>query len=111
MVEKQFNPKTMRQKAEEAADFLKILSHPARLAVLCNLALGERCVSELEATLGLSQSALSQHLAKMRKQGLVTTQREGKQIYYALEDPRAAKLLQVLYDIFCAPPSSEDTKL
>jgi ArsR family transcriptional regulator len=93
--------KSMRRKAAEAAAMLRMLSHEARLAVLCELSGGERSAGALVESSGLSQSALSQHLAKLRDEGLVKTRREGQTIYYALADDKAARIIAVLYEIYC----------
>ena len=77
------------------------LSHEARLRVLCDLVGGERTAGELVRRSGLSQSALSQHLAKLRAEGLVATRRDGKTILYRIADPDAARILGVLHDIYC----------
>lgn len=103
MSTEQFDPKVMRKKAEDVSDFLKLLSNPTRLLVLCNLATGERCVSDLEKVVDISQSALSQHLAKMREEGIVEAKKEGQQVYYSIADRNVTEILQVLYGIFCAP--------
>lgn len=91
----------MMQSAFEASEFLKAISHEGRLLILCHLAGGEKSVTELEVLLSARQAAVSQQLSRLRAEGLVATRREGKAIYYRLEDPRAARLLEVLYDIFC----------
>jgi ArsR family transcriptional regulator, virulence genes transcriptional regulator len=89
-------------KAADAAGLLKLLANENRLLILCRLALtGEMSVSSLTAAAGLSQSALSQHLAKMREEGLVATRRDGQSIYYRIADANAAKLLKALKGIFC----------
>ena len=93
--------KAMRRHAGEAAGMLRALSHEARLRVLCELVDGERTAGDLVARSGLSQSALSQHLAKLREEGLVTTRRESQVIFYRLDDPRAARLLGILHEIYC----------
>jgi ArsR family transcriptional regulator len=93
--------KAMRRHAGEAAGMLRALSHEARLRVLCELVDGERTAGDLVARSGLSQSALSQHLAKLREEGLVTTRRESQVIFYRLDDPRAARLLGVLHELYC----------
>lgn len=92
---------SMHEKAERATAYLKLLSHPSRLMVLCSLTQGELCVSDLEAQVDLSQSALSQHLARMRSEGIVDTRRQGQQIYYFISDENVLKILQALYGIFC----------
>jgi DNA-binding transcriptional ArsR family regulator len=87
--------------AREASDFLKALSQESRLLVLCLLAEKERSVSELEAILSIRQSALSQQLARLRYDDLVTTRRDGKQIYYSIADNDVRRVISVVYDIFC----------
>jgi len=89
-------------KASEAASLLKTLANENRLLILCRLALArELSVSGLADAVGLSQSALSQHLAKMREEGLLATRREAQTIYYRIADPNAARLLALLKDIYC----------
>ena len=92
----------LERKAAEVAGLLKLLANENRLLILCRLALeGEMSVSALTSAVGLSQSALSQHLAKMREEGLLATRREGQTIFYHIADPNAARLLQSLKGIFC----------
>lgn len=91
----------MRRNAGKAAAMLRMLSHEARLAVLCDLAGGERSAGALVDLSGLSQSALSQHLAKLREEGLVATRRDGQVIYYRLADATAARIIEVLHEIYC----------
>jgi ArsR family transcriptional regulator len=93
--------KAMRRNAGEAADMLRTLAHEARLGVLCELVDGERSAGELVERSGLSQSALSQHLSRLREQGLVATRREAQSIVYRLADPRAAKIVTLLHDLYC----------
>jgi ArsR family transcriptional regulator len=93
--------RTMQAYAGEAVDLLRALSNEARLMVLCQLDTGEKSVGELNALVGLSQSALSQHLAKLRAEGLVATRREAQTIFYRIADARVTKLVAALYDIFC----------
>ncbi|MGE5537602.1 MAG: ArsR/SmtB family transcription factor [Gemmatimonas sp.] len=92
----------LADKAAEAARLLEALANPRRLATLCRLAQGERTVGELAAAEGLSLSALSQHLGKLREEGLVTTRREGQTIHYRLADPRVRKIIEVLHREFCS---------
>lgn len=87
--------------AEEAATMLRALGHGARLKVLCELVEGERSVGELVKAAGLSQSALSQHLAKLREEGIVETRRDGQTIFYRLADPQIARVLDVLHELYC----------
>jgi DNA-binding transcriptional ArsR family regulator len=89
-------------KAAEAAGLLKLLANENRLLILCRLAVaGEVSVGELADAVDLSQSALSQHLAKMREDGLVTTRREAQTVFYRIADPNAARLLALLKSIYC----------
>lgn len=90
-------------KAGAAARLLKALSHEARLMVLCQLVDGEYSAGALQEASGLSQSALSQHLARLREEGLVETRREAQTIYYRLADPNAARVLETLAAIYCPP--------
>ena len=88
--------------AAEAARFLRALANEHRLLVLCHLlAFGEMHVNALVERVGLSQSALSQHLARLREDGLVTYRRESQTLYYRICDARAERVLAVLKDIFC----------
>lgn len=91
----------MRDHAGEAARLLKALANERRLQVLCLLAGGERSVSELNHLLDLSQSALSQHLAVLREEGLVKTRREAQMIFYSLTPGPAAAVMETLYGIYC----------
>jgi len=94
----------MRMHADEAARLLKALANDKRLLILCLLAEGERSVGELNARLDLSQSALSQHLAVLRAEGLVETRREAQVIRYSLVPGPAFEVIRTLHDIYCAPP-------
>ena len=88
--------------AAEAAAFLKLAANEKRLLILCHLhQAGETPVTALAEAVGLSQSALSQHLAGLRDGGFVTARREGQTIYYALADRRTVRLLKTLKEIFC----------
>jgi len=89
------------ERAAEAAAFLKALSHEGRLKILCLLITGEMSVTALENALGLRQAAVSQQLARLRLEGLVARRREGKVIYYKLDDARTRDFLHVLHDMFC----------
>ena len=92
----------LEHKAAEAAQLLKLLANEYRLLILCRLAqTREMSVSELVNAVGVSQSALSQHLAKMREEGLVGTRRDAQTVYYRLADPNATRLLALLRDIYC----------
>jgi ArsR family transcriptional regulator len=87
--------------AKEAADVLRTLAHPARLTVLCELGEGERSAGELVRASGLSQSALSQHLARLRADGVVDTRRDGQTIYYFIADPKALHIVNLLFELYC----------
>jgi ArsR family transcriptional regulator, virulence genes transcriptional regulator len=90
------------RKAAQAASLLKLLANENRLLILCRLAqAGEVSVSDLANAVGLSQSALSQHLAKMREEGLLATRREAQTVYYRIANPDAARLLSLLKNIYC----------
>lgn len=90
----------LEKNAEKAANLLKALSNDKRLLILCALYKNEKCVGELEAIVQLSQSALSQHLARLRKDGLVHTRRDAQTIYYSLEDETVKSMLHALYGIY-----------
>ncbi|MBK8544654.1 MAG: helix-turn-helix transcriptional regulator [Caulobacteraceae bacterium] len=90
-------------KAGEAAALLKALAHEARLMVLCQLIEGEHSAGALQESSGLSQSALSQHLARLREEGLVDTRRDAQTIYYRLANPNVARVLDTLAQIYCPP--------
>lgn len=92
----------LERKAGEAAGLLKLLANENRLLILCRLAFnGEMSVNDLAAAVKLSQSALSQHLAKMREEGLLATRREAQSVFYRIENPDAARLLALLKNIYC----------
>jgi DNA-binding transcriptional ArsR family regulator len=92
----------LQARAAEAAALLRLLANENRLLLLCHMAgNGEITVGELTTAVGLSQSAVSQHLAMLREAGLVATRREAQSIHYRLADPKAAHLLQVLRDLYC----------
>ena len=92
----------LERKAGEAAGLMKLMANENRLLILCRLSLaGEMSVTGLANAVNLSQSALSQHLAKMRDDGLLATRRDAQTIYYRIADPNAARLLNQLKDIYC----------
>ncbi len=94
-------PVDMATRASEAAAFLKTLSHEGRLMILCHLSAGERSVGELENLLNIRQAAVSQMLARLRDEGLVTPRRDGKTIYYSLADRNTEQMIGLLYKLFC----------
>jgi ArsR family transcriptional regulator len=89
--------------AAAAAKLLRALGNERRLMVLCQLSDGERSVGELQPLVGLSQSALSQHLAVLREEDIVATRRVGQTIWYRISDPAAVKVVATLAEIFCPP--------
>ena len=93
----------MQEHAEAASRLLKSLSNTHRLMLLCTLAEQELSVGELNEVVPLSQSALSQHLAILRDQGLVKTRRQSQTIYYSLAETAALDLINTLHDIYCKP--------
>lgn len=92
-------------RARKASDLLKALSHETRLLILCILAHGERSVSDLEALLALPQAAVSQQLARLRIDNLVTTRRDGRMIYYSLAEGEVTEVVAALYTLFCGRPT------
>jgi ArsR family transcriptional regulator len=97
----------MQAAAAQACALLKALGNSDRLLLLCQLTQGEFCVSELESMLGIQQPTLSQQLGVLREEKLVSTRREGKQIYYTLASKEAMAVLQVLYQLYCIKPQGE----
>ncbi len=91
----------MELHASDAAGLMKALGNESRLMILCVLAEGERSVSDLNTIVPLSQSALSQQLARLRQQNLVTTRRESQTIYYSLAQGPADRVINLLHDIYC----------
>ena len=96
----------MSGKAQEASEFLKALAHEMRLLILCQLVDGEKAVGQLEETLGIRQSTVSQQLARLRLEGLVVARREGKQIYYSLQNQDVKSVIAVLVGMFCKNPKA-----
>ncbi|MEP9396987.1 metalloregulator ArsR/SmtB family transcription factor [Mesorhizobium sp. KR2-14] len=98
------------EQARVASELLKALAHEGRLLILCLLAEGEKSVSELEEAMHLPQAAVSQQLARLRFDRLVTTRREGRVIYYSIASEEVSSVIETLYKLFCAPvrrPKSE----
>lgn len=91
----------MRDSSDKASALLKVLANPDRLLLLCQLTRGEQCVGDLEQTLGLQQPSLSQQLTVLRQASLVSTRREGKQIYYSITSAEALAVMQLLYSLYC----------
>ena len=93
----------MHQGADQASCLLKALANQERLLILCHLAEGEKCVSELQEILQIRQPNLSQQLARLRADELVKTRRNGKEIHYRLSSEAAGRVINLLYELFCAP--------
>lgn len=97
---------TLRSAATQAVAALKLLANEDRLLLLCQLSQGEMCVSELEEQLGIRQPTLSQQLGVLRTEGVVSTRRQGKNIYYSLADPAMLEIVAVLYRLYCPKETS-----
>ncbi len=101
------------ESADQAARFLKSIAHKDRLKILCYILERERSVAEIEGNVGASQSAISQHLARLKDEGIVAARRNGRQIFYSISDPVVLEVIKVLYVRFCdaggsMPNSSDD---
>ncbi|MGJ4889498.1 ArsR/SmtB family transcription factor [Bradyrhizobium sp. HKCCYLS3077] len=102
----------MEAAADQASDLLKALSNRHRLLIICQLVDVERSVGELAASLGLRDSTVSQHLALLRKDGLVIARRDGQTIYYSISSEPAREVLKTLYQVYCAaPPPKSGSRL
>lgn len=91
----------MEEKAGQASRLLKALSNECRLLILCNLLGGEKSVTQINDRVALSQSALSQHLARLRKEGLVAVRKEAQTVYYRMNSPEVEEVIGVLYQLYC----------
>jgi DNA-binding transcriptional ArsR family regulator len=100
----------MTRNSERAAGLLKVMGNAQRLRVLCSLVAGEMTVGEINAEVPLSQSALSQHLAVLRREGLVRTRREAQTIHYALASGPAETVIRTLHGIYCGPMTTRKRK-
>lgn len=98
-----FDLSELHASATDACGLLKALANPDRLLLLCQLTQGERCVSDLESLLDIRQPTLSQQLSVLREEQLVTTRRDGKQIFYSIASKEAMAVMVVLYEQFCKP--------
>lgn len=92
----------LHREAGRATTLLKVMANESRLQILCQLVHGEKSVSAIEQAVGLRQSAISQHLAIMRRERIVATRREAQQIFYRLASPEAQAIMETLYQSFCA---------
>lgn len=96
-------PDEMAEHAGEASQVLKSIANPSRLMILCALTEGEQSVSAINTRVPLSQSALSQHLGRLRTEGLVNFRKERQSVLYRIHDPRIVALMSRLYELYCAP--------
>ncbi len=92
----------MHEAAGQASELLKSLSNPHRLMILCQILEQERSVGDLASFLALRVSTVSQHLALLRREGLVTARREAQTVYYSITSPPARRILETLFELFCA---------
>lgn len=90
------------ESARRASEFMKALSHETRLLILCLLVDGEKSVTELEQTLAMPQAAVSQQLARLRFDRLVSTRRDGRVIYYSIAGDEVSRIVGALHDLFCS---------
>ena len=97
------DPKIMIAASSQASELLKSLGNPVRLMIVCQILNGEKSVGELAAFLKVSQSTVSQHLALMRKDCIVSPRREAQTIYYSISSPPAKAIISALYELYCAP--------
>jgi DNA-binding transcriptional ArsR family regulator len=104
------NPNLMEAAANRASELLKALANRHRLLIICQLIDGERSVGDLAELLGIRDSTVSQHLALLRKDGLVSARREAQTIHYSIASPAARELLTTLYRLFCRPENNKKTK-
>lgn len=91
----------LQKAASEACGLLKVLANPDRLLLLCQMSQGEYCVSDLEELTGIRQPTLSQQLTVLREEEMVSTRREGKQIFYSIASKEALAVMKVLYELYC----------
>lgn len=99
----------LQRAAAAASGLLKVLANQDRLLLLCQMTQGDYCVSDLEQLTGVRQPTLSQQLTVLREENMVTTRREGKQIFYAIASKEAMAVLQVLYELYCGPARTKQS--
>ena len=97
-----FDLDAMKKSAKHASALMKTLGHQGRLMILCQLATGEKSVGELSRLLDIAQSPLSQHLSRMRSEGLVMPRRNAQTVYYSLNSDEAGKIIECVYNLYCA---------
>ena len=101
-VPENFDLNDMKESADKASSLMKTLGHKGRLMILCQLATGEKSVGELSELLGIAQSPLSQHLSRMRSEGLVSPRRKAQTVFYSLSSDEVGKIIECLYGLYCA---------
>lgn len=99
--------KKLNRSAGQAEELLKILANRNRLMLLCHLVGGEHTAGELEQLVGLSQSALSQHLTRLREAGIIEFRRDAQRLYYSLRDKKAQRILETMYELYCSPKKQD----
>ncbi len=104
------NIDVMKAAADSASELLKALANRHRLLIVCQLIDGERSVGDLAEFLGLRDSTVSQHLALLRKDGLVVARRDAQTIYYSIASDPAREILTALYRVYCTPPNGKEAK-
>ncbi len=104
------NIETMKAAADRASEFLKAMANRHRLLIVCQLIDGERSVGDLAEFLGLRDSTVSQHLALLRKDGLVSARRDAQTIYYPIASDPAREVLTALYRVYCTPPNGKTAR-
>ena len=102
------DPQRLRKAATQAVGLLKLLANEDRLLILCQLSQSELCVSDLEEQLNIQQPTLSQQLSVLRNEGVVSTRRDGKRIFYRVADEGLLQVLSVLYDLYCPKEAGHD---
>jgi len=105
----QINPERMAVASTKASELMRTLGHKDRLMVLCHLITGEKSVGQLARLLDIPQSPLSQHLARMRKENLVTTRRDAQTIYYSIASSEAASMVALMHELYCSEPGMRQT--
>ncbi len=106
----QIDPQKMASAAHKASELMKTLGHKDRLMVLCHLTTGEKSVGELAGLLDIPQSPLSQHLARMRKEALVSTRREAQTIYYTIASGEAARFVTLMHELYCSEDDPDQSQ-
>jgi len=104
------DPRRVQLAAGQAVGALRVLANEDRLLLLCQLSQGEMCVGDLEEQLGIRQPTLSQQLGVLRNEGVVSTRRRGKNIFYAVADPALLEIVAVLYRLYCPQPAASSRR-